>query len=175
MEVNMIAHNFFMLPSNLITKVGVATFEISGISRVVLAQLTRHRTFSFSVQSMRYVKQSEFVDPCDIAYPIQESFEAYGNLMLQDGLKKQEARYVLPLATSTRLIMSMPLKYAVGYFKQRLHVSAQPEHRALAVLLYDCFDVDIRQRFIEEYMPINMMFLKASIDNDVRQFLTQGG
>ncbi len=36
------------------------TFRIEGISRVTLAQLTRHRLASFSVQSQRYVKMNDW-------------------------------------------------------------------------------------------------------------------
>ena len=38
----------------------VFTFRIEGISRVTLAQLTRHRLASFSVQSQRYVKMNDW-------------------------------------------------------------------------------------------------------------------
>lgn len=37
------------------------TFGIEGVSRTFLAQITRHRIASFSVQSQRYVKKSDFV------------------------------------------------------------------------------------------------------------------
>ena len=37
------------------------TFGIEGVSRTLLAQITRHRLASFSVQSQRYVKQSDYV------------------------------------------------------------------------------------------------------------------
>ena len=37
------------------------TFAIEGVSRTLLAQITRHRHASFSVQSQRYVKQNDFI------------------------------------------------------------------------------------------------------------------
>ena len=45
------------------------TFGIEGVSRSLLAQITRHRLASYSVQSQRYVKESsfEFVVPPEIA------------------------------------------------------------------------------------------------------------
>lgn len=45
------------------------TFGIEGVSRSLLAQITRHRIASFSVQSQRYVKENafEFVVPPEIA------------------------------------------------------------------------------------------------------------
>ena len=45
------------------------SFAIEGISRACLAQLTRHRTFKFNVQSQRYVdgKNFDFVMP-DLSY-----------------------------------------------------------------------------------------------------------
>ena len=145
MKVNLIANNFFNLPKQLVYELGVVTFEVKDISRVVLAQLTRHRTFSFSVQSMRYVEQDGFVTPLAMTqdndawlYNLaqKENFEDY-EFLLKKKIKKQDARYILPLATTTTLIVSMPMKYAKNYFMQRLHKSAQPEHRALATLMFN--------------------------------------
>jgi thymidylate synthase (FAD) len=142
MKVKLIADNFFGLPNELLNDLGIVTFDIKGISRVVLAQLTRHRTFSFSVQSMRYVKQDEFITPylSDNSYNEFQWFSSRIFVEYDDyitsGIKKQDARYILPLATTTNLIMTMPMMYAKNYFVQRLHKSAQPEHRSLASLMF---------------------------------------
>ncbi len=61
------------------------TFGIEGVSRSLLAQLTRHRIASFSVQSQRYVKESafEFVIPPEIEN-IKEAKELYLKAMADD-------------------------------------------------------------------------------------------
>ena len=144
MKVELIAKNFFGLPEHLVTELGVVTFKVEGVSRIVLAQITRHRTFSFSVQSMRYVKQHDFVTPLAMTkdndswlYKLaqQDNFDDY-EFYLSKKIKKQDARYTLPLATTTEFVASMPMKHIKNYFMQRLHKSAQPEHRALATLFF---------------------------------------
>ena len=58
------------------------TFGIEGVSRSLLAQITRHRMASFSVKSQRYVKEFEFsyVTPPEIA-AIPEAFEIYQSVL----------------------------------------------------------------------------------------------
>ena len=60
------------------------TFGIEGVSRTLLAQVTRHRIASFSVQSQRYVRQDHFVfvtPPAIAADP--ELLKAYESAMQQ--------------------------------------------------------------------------------------------
>lgn len=61
------------------------TFGIEGVSRSLLAQITRHRIASFSVQSQRYVKEGnfDFVTPPEIA-DIPEAFEIFNKAMEED-------------------------------------------------------------------------------------------
>lgn len=61
------------------------TFAIEGVSRSLLAQITRHRIASFSVKSQRYVKEMDFsyVTPPEIA-EIPEALEIYERAMRQD-------------------------------------------------------------------------------------------
>ena len=55
------------------------TFGIEGVSRVLLAQLTRHRIASFSVQSQRYVSYEN-----GFGYIIPESIKALGEKAIQE-------------------------------------------------------------------------------------------
>ena len=61
------------------------TFGIEGVSRSLLAQITRHRIASFSVQSQRYVKENgfEFVLPPEIA-AVPEAKEEFLRAMEED-------------------------------------------------------------------------------------------
>lgn len=119
------------------------TFEINGISRSCLAQLTRHRIgFSYSVQSMRYVMQSaNFVIPDSIAQNQLASgiFEhlliyckkAYDKL-IGCGIPKEDARFVMPIATETNLVLTANLRALLHFFELRLDKAAQWEIRELA-------------------------------------------
>ena len=61
------------------------TFGIEGVSRSFLAQVTRHRMASFSVQSQRYVKENmfEYVLPPEIE-SVPEAREEYIRAMEED-------------------------------------------------------------------------------------------
>ena len=67
------------------TEHAVFTFGVEGVSRSLLAQLTRHRIASYSVQSQRYVKENcfEYVLPPEIA-AIPEAKEEYLRAMEED-------------------------------------------------------------------------------------------
>ncbi len=61
------------------------TFGIEGVSRSLLAQITRHRMASFSVKSQRYVREGsfEYITPPEIA-AIPEALELYEEIMAED-------------------------------------------------------------------------------------------
>jgi thymidylate synthase (FAD) len=124
-----------------------ATFEISGISRACSHQLVRHRLASYSQESQRYVDMS---DP-DRVVPdaIRASPEAYGVWssfvdQVKDiyselrglGIRKEDARFVLPNAAETRIVMTMNFRELRHFFRLRLAPEAQWEirHVALEVL-----------------------------------------
>ena len=119
------------------------TFLIEGVSRALLAQLTRHRIASFSVQSQRYVDMTGFdaVIPESIAQSEALSVH-YSSLMgeinglyrsLRDaGVPKEDARMVLPNACETRLGMTMNCRELRHFFALRTCNRAQWEIRQLA-------------------------------------------
>lgn len=126
-----------------------ATFFIE-CSRVVSHELVRHRIASYQQESQRFVDYDDepaedlFYIPDEISeheevdealYLIQK---AYG--MLRRSHSKQIARYVLPNATRTRIIVKMNLREWRHVLKLRCHPSAQPEmqivmKQVLAILL----------------------------------------
>ena len=120
-----------------------ATFEISGISRACTHQLVRHRLASYSQESQRYVAldNPEFVIPPNIynsrkATAILENAmraaaEAYRELITM-GFRKEDARFILPNATATRIIVTMNFRELRHFFTVRLNPAAQWEIRALA-------------------------------------------
>lgn len=124
------------------------TFAITGISRSCLAQLTRHRIASFSVRSQRYVTEDSFkyVIPKSIAndpialkeylYLITEIKDVYSYLIKKHGIPKEDARYILPNATETQLIMTINARSLFNFFNLRLCNRAQWEIRELAEEMY---------------------------------------
>lgn len=143
------------------------TFGIEGVSRSLLAQLTRHRIASYSVQSQRYVREGafEYVVPPEIA-DCTEAFEEYEKAMaaaqksydkIAAALKQkhidtltgegqdektaarnaeklaiEDARFVLPNACDTKLIMTMNARSLMNFFHHRCCNRAQWEIRRLA-------------------------------------------
>ncbi len=126
------------------------TFAVEGVSRVLLAQLTRHRIASFSVQSQRYVSLAEtfsYIIPPAIKALGEEAVSEYRRQMAQmqtwyiewqeklgaKGEKSNEdARFVLPNACETRLIVTMNTRELLHFFELRCCSRAQWEIRALA-------------------------------------------
>lgn len=143
------------------------TFAIEGVSRSLLAQITRHRLASFSVQSQRYVKLKDFryITPTEIAN-IPEAEKCYQETMknclesyvkltqmleekhypdfLAQGFPEKEARskaekkaiedarFVLPNASETKMVVTMNARELLHFFKLRCCNRAQWEIQALA-------------------------------------------
>ncbi len=122
----------------------VFTFGIEGISRACSHQLVRHRIASFSQQSQRYVshkKQFAAVVPASIADRpelltryndlLHEAQEVYSEL-LAAGVPAEDARFVLPNAAETKLVMTMNARELLHFFNLRCCRRAQWEIRAMA-------------------------------------------
>ena len=120
------------------------TFGAEGVSRALLAQITRHRVASFSVQSQRYVKQNggAYLVPPSVAALGEEAvarFEAqmdaiwnfYGE-WLAAGIPAEDARFVLPNAAETRMVFTMNARELLHFFSLRCCSRAQWEIRRLA-------------------------------------------
>lgn len=121
-----------------------ASFEIGGISRSCSHQIVRHRLASYSQESMRYVSMDaqEVVMPPDTigkdaaALKIFERAVdrvqwAYRNLR-DLGIPKQDARFILPIGTMTRLVMTQNLRSWRHFCELRCSKHAQWEIRAVA-------------------------------------------
>jgi thymidylate synthase (FAD) len=130
------------------------TFGIEGVSRSLLAQLTRHRIASFSVKSQRYV--SEMYDDTTFSYIIPPKIKELGDeqvrvfkeqmVQMQKwynywvevlGTKKnkkalEDARFVLPNAAETKIILTMNARELYHFFNLRCCNRAQWEIRDLA-------------------------------------------
>lgn len=134
------------------------TFGIEGVSRSLLAQITRHRIASFSVQSQRYVDEAgfDYVIPPEIEGDEQtkelflkamelakQSYETltahlerrYQKDMVPKAAHKkaiEDARFVLPNACTTKMICTMNARSLLNFFSHRCCNRAQWEIRELA-------------------------------------------
>lgn len=120
------------------------SFGIEGVSRALLAQLTRHRVASFSVQSQRYVKFKngvDFVTPNTIAQKPEllkeyneflKISEQYYKKFVDAGIPAEDARYVLPNASSTKIVLTMNARELRHFFALRCCNRAQWEIRAMS-------------------------------------------
>lgn len=153
------------------------TFAIEGVSRAFLAQITRHRIASFSVQSQRYVKYDkyEYITPPSVMIDpnlnkfyddaIKKAVDAYKELsdhlynvyMGNEEFRMQnasdpegaaekraieDARFLLPNAFGTRMIVTMNARSLMNFFSLRTCNRAQWEIRDVArQMLALCYEV----------------------------------
>lgn len=121
------------------------TFQISGISRTCSHQLVRHRIASYSQQSQRYVKLSSevqwYVTPPSITdtnteqewHDFMLSASKLYTKLISTGIQPEDARFVLPGASSTSIIMTMNARSWREFLIRRLCATAQWEIRAVAL------------------------------------------
>lgn len=133
----------------------VYTWDVSGVSRALLAQLTRHRIASFSVQSQRYVsyaKGFDYVTPPSIIALGSDAVNEYDRQMAQihewykgwqdklggeDEKSNEDARFVLPNACCTTLTVTMNDREFMKTCNERLCKRAQWEIRQMIGLMRD--------------------------------------
>jgi thymidylate synthase (FAD) len=118
------------------------TFRVEGVSRVLLAQFTRHRLASFSVQSQRYcgvepewivpetIRKAgwrlSYLDYCEKGFQLMQDMMRYGNVPAED------ARYAIPQGVACNLMVTMNARELNHFFALRCCNRAQWEIRDLA-------------------------------------------
>ena len=135
------------------------TFGIEGVSRTLLAQITRHRVASFSVQSQRYVSYESgfgYIVPPKIEALGEDAVAEFEQQMATihqwytDWQQKlgtgeggnEDARFVLPGACETRMMVTMNVRELRHFFSLRMCSRAQWEIRALAAEMHRlCMEV----------------------------------
>ena len=147
------------------------TFAVAGVSRTLLAQYSRHRIgVSLSVQSQRYVSAASvktgsmfrFVIPpgvdadpnarVEFLHQLETAQGAYDRL-LEMGIKKEDARFVLPGGAETNFVTSLNLRSFLDVYQKRAMVAhAQWEIkdmlREMARLLI------AREPWLGEFLPL---------------------
>ena len=119
------------------------TFGIEGISRACSHQLVRHRLASYSQKSQRYVKEGgfEYIKPktikdesnLSVAYDLLMSrIQKFYDMAIENGIPAEDARFVLPNACETKIIMTMNIRSLLHFFEERCCNRAQWEIRRIA-------------------------------------------
>lgn len=119
------------------------TFAIDGVSRALTHQLVRHRIASFNQQSQRYVtfsgdpeitvpesirQDTELMASFQIA--IDTAYNAYQQL-IDAGIPAEDARYVLPNACASKIVVTMNIRELLHFFTLRCCRRAQWEIQEL--------------------------------------------
>lgn len=124
------------------------TFGIEGVSRSLTHQLVRHRLASYSQKSQRYVREGQFEyiipptiynNPADLAVfdgVMQYIQEAY-DYFIRNGIPAEDARFVLPNACETKIIVTMNIRSLLHFFEERCCERAQWEIREMADIMLD--------------------------------------
>lgn len=121
------------------------TFAVEGVSRALTHQLVRHRVASYSQQSQRYVKETQFdyiVPDTIVKAGMKDVFEERMKIMqewyteaLKAGVPAEDARFYLPNASETKIIVTMNARELIHFIKHRICTRAQWEIRHLAGLM----------------------------------------
>ncbi len=129
------------------------TFSVDGLSRIASHQLVRHRMASYSQKSQRYTNSSNaklIVPPSvrgnHVAETIFESAEREAlnkyNVLLKEGIPKEDARFILPHGMDTSIVFTMNARSLFNFFNLRLCNRAQREIQVLAMnMLFQVSDV----------------------------------
>ena len=119
------------------------TFGIEGVSRAMTHQLVRHRIASYSQRSQRYVDEEGFgfVTPPEVngdseaealfEETVESCRKAYSRLV-EMGIPKEDARYLLPNACFSSIVVTMNARELLHFFTLRCCRRAQWEIREVA-------------------------------------------
>ncbi len=121
------------------------TFFVEGISRSLTHQLVRHRIASYTQQSMRYVDLTKskgyFIRPksiseneelADLFDDVMTRCKNTYDILRKKGIPPEDSRFVLPIATQTKIAITMNARELKHFFAMRCCLRAQWEIRQLA-------------------------------------------
>ena len=157
------------------------SFALCGVSRALLAQITRHRLCSFSVQSQRYVEIKEKSEEIKLLrdfgteidkmrminkyfvlehYSLEEANALLFALivyrqLIENGMKVEDARMYLPNCTKTNIVMSMNLREFMHLCNLRLCKHAQAEIRKAVGLMRDSVLEKKEYSWLKKYLVPN--------------------
>jgi len=141
----------------------VYSFDIDGISRACLQELARHRIASYSVKSSRYTLK-EIKNLGSDVNTVLPYFVSTGNKTidetnhsamielreaLKEGISNDEAKYLIPEAYKTSLVMTINARSLQNFLELRSSSAALWEIRLLAQAIYDAIHDDHKYLFKE--------------------------
>lgn len=138
------------------------SFAISNVSRACTHQLVRHRHMSFSQKSQRYVKekgQFDYIIPptIDSNPQLKAKFERFMSEIskcyqefVDAGIPAEDARAVLPNATSSSLVVSLNLREMIHLANLRLCSRAQFEIRTMVKMM--CDELIKQEPWLKDYL-----------------------
>lgn len=169
------AHNPIVAPTGIYEQHGAATFLFEGVSRALTHQLVRHRLGSFSQESQRYVDLAKggwraIVPPAieaqEEAKGIMDDFwqqaeSSYASLRGMN-IRKEDARFLLPNAAETRIVVTMSFAgWSHFCWLRALDKAAQWEIRRLGQhTLRMLYEVE-RPTFISLYKELELQLTSA--------------
>ena len=128
----------------------LATFRIKGGSRVFTHELVRHRLMSPSQESQRYVEYGKTKDYEVVVPPTIEEAgfkDRYMELatacqnmymeMVDGGVPKEDARYILPNGTTSEIVISANFREFRHIFQVRCHPRAHWEIRRVCLMMLE--------------------------------------
>lgn len=127
------------------------TFLIEDVSRVTEVQLVRHRIASYSIRSGRYTKTNNNKSWYQIPKSIKnndsivklftemnENIYSFYTAMIEQGIPKEDARYILPQGLLTDIVVSMNARAFIEQCEKRLCKKAQWEIREMFTKMKEC-------------------------------------
>ena len=154
-----------------------ATFELE-CSQKCLAQITRHRHFSFTVESTRGkdITDNGYYDVSEGDKRLNELLKEYWELttktyglMLQHGKSKEHAAYVLPLMANVKFYITGNLRVWFEYLQKRLCNRASDEHKELALEIYKVLHLQYPSIFNTDIMGLCCGCKESSCDFTVHK------
>ena len=135
-----------------------AVFNVSGVSRVCSHQFVRSKHLDFLQRSQRYCKEidTDYITPENLSLSdrnkyrtwIENTFYIYEEL-LKSGIKKEDARFVLPEATCTEMNVSGNLQAWQDFINLRATKEAQWEIREVAIGINNILAKELPELFKE--------------------------
>ncbi len=153
-----------------------ATFIVTDISIPAHTQFVRSPFLHFLVESARYVDKGDrvFIMP-KVSNESQKEIEAFVEAarvlyrrLLADGVKKEDARAVLPANIATTLMVTGNFQAWIGFFKLRVSKHAQLEIRTIAYMIWSTLAVNFPLVFADLKFDDKGL---AEWDNELREHM----
>ena len=140
-----------------------AVIQVDGISIACQNQVVRSKHLDFLVESKRYVSAEkggfEFIFPKNIDDKTKEAMKLYWegsltvyNSMIEYGVKKEDARAILPMNTSTKMGIAGNLQSWIDAIRLRVDTKAQLEIRTMYIKIWGLLKEVYPNVFIEEML-----------------------